>query len=267
MQTVTATNADPQHESMQAIDARLRNTFAVLNKIAQGVVDGHIRAAIVSGAAGCGKTYALESCLNRGQSHGLINYQSVRGSMSAINLYKQLYDCSAEGNVLLIDDCDRIFLDIDALNILKAALDTNKTRRVHWNKESRVLDGEGVPRSFEFNGAVLFVTNIDFTAEIEAEKVMTPHYKALMSRSMYVDLGIHSKREILVRIGQVVFSESFLRENTISREQAKELMKWLTENLPRVRTLSIRTVLQLANLAKTDTDWRNMAKVTVLKAR
>lgn len=267
MQTITATGTDLQHESMQDIDARLRNTFTVLGKIAQGVVAGHIRAAIVSGAAGCGKTYTLERCLSRGESDGLIHYQSVRGSMSAINLYKQLYECSTEGNVLLIDDCDRIFLDIDALNILKAALDTSKTRRVHWNKESRVLDGEGVPRSFEFNGAVVFVTNIDFTAEIEADKVMTPHYKALMSRCMYVDLGIHSKREVLVRIGQVVFSDSFLRDNSVTREQAKELMKWLTENLGRVRVLSIRTILQLANLVKTDSDWRDMAKVTMLKSR
>lgn len=267
MQTITATGTDPQHESMQEINTRLRNTFAVLEKIGRGIVSGNIRAAIVSGAAGCGKTYTLERCLSRGQSDGLIHYQSVRGSMSAINLYKQLYECSAERNVLLIDDCDRIFLDIDALNILKAALDTSKTRRVHWNKESRVLDSEDVPRNFEFNGAVVFVTNIDFTAEIDAEKVMTPHYKALMSRCMYVDLGIHSKREVLVRIGQVVFSDSFLQDNDITREQSKEMMKWLTENMARVRVLSIRTILQLSTLVKTDPNWRDMARVVMLKPR
>lgn len=267
MQTITATSPDNMQESMQDIDLRLRNTFKVLEKVAQGIVSGNIRAAIVSGAAGCGKTYTLERCLTRAESSGLINYQSVRGSMSAIGLYKQLYECSTERNVLMIDDCDSIFADIDALNLLKASLDTGRSRRVHWNKESRVLDDEGVPRSFEFNGAVVFITNIDFCREVDAEKKMTPHYKALMSRTMYVDLGIHSKREVLVRIGQVVFSESFMREVEITREQAKSMLKWLTANHQRVRTLSIRTVLQLASLIKTDEDWESMANAVMLRTR
>jgi hypothetical protein len=267
MQTITATGADPVGETMQEIDQRLRNTFTVLEKVANGIVQGNIRAAIVSGAAGCGKTYTLERCLARGESHGLINLNTVRGSMSAIGLYKQLYECSNERGVLMLDDCDSIFGDLDALNLLKASLDTGKSRRVHWNKESRVLDEEGVPRSFEFNGAMVFITNIDFTAEIEAEKKMTPHYKALMSRTMYVDLGIHSKREILVRIGQVVFSPTFLKDNEIKKEQAQEMMAWLTQNLTRVRTLSIRTILQLTSLVKTDPDWRSMAQAIMLKTR
>ena len=254
-------------EPMGQIDERIKNTFSVLNKVAQGIIEGYIKASIVSGAAGCGKTYTLEKALARAESDGLIHYQSVKGAMSAIGLYRQLFECSEEGNVLVIDDCDTIFSDLDALNLLKAALDTGKTRKVHWNKESRILDEEGVPRSFEFNGAVVFITNIDFTAEIEQEKKMSPHYKALLSRTMYVDLGIHSKREILVRIGQVVFSKDFLRDNDLGKEQARDMMVWLTNNLSRVRTLSIRTILQLVSLVKTDDDWKAMAHTIMLKPR
>ena len=283
------TAGEERRESFPQIHKRIMHTFGVLNKVAQGVIGGHIRASVVSGAAGCGKTYTMEKALKRAQSDGLIAYESVRGSMSAIGLYRELWRASGEyrpmggsgeedeesgedtnygdgkHHVLLIDDCDSIFADLDALNLLKAALDTTKTRRVHWNKESRVLDEEGVPRNFEFNGAVVFITNIDFQSEIDADKKMSPHYAALMSRCMYVDLGIHTKREIFVRISQVVFSKEFLKESGLKTEQAKEMMEWLRLHVDRVRTLSIRTILQLASLVKTDPDWQAMAEVIMLK--
>ena len=74
-----------------------------------------------------------------------------------------------------------------------------------------------------------------------------------------------SKREVLVRIGQVVYSERFLDSNRISRKQAESMMVWLFANVNRVRVLSIRTVLQLADLVKVDPNWQEMADALVLK--
>lgn len=252
-------------ESMDAIDARIKHTFRVLDKVASGIINRHIKSAIISGAPGCGKTYSLEKALAAAASRGEIRYETVKGSMSSIGLYRCLWECSGEDCVLVIDDCDSIFSDIDALNLLKAALDTGKNRRVHWNKESRVLSDEDIPRSFEFQGAVVFITNVDFAREIEREVKMSPHYDALLSRSLYLDMGIHSKREVLVRIAQVIYSENFIRENGVSKEAAREMMGWLTTNLARVRVLSIRTILQLVQLVKTDGDWRDMAEAIILR--
>lgn len=264
---MTAIETGVALESYAAIGARLTTTFSVLEKVAQGVIQTHIRAAIVSGAAGCGKTYTLERALVKAESDGLIKYESVKGAMSPIGLYRKLYECCDEGSILVLDDCDTIFGDMDALNLLKAALDTTKSRKVHWNKESRILADEGIPNSFEFNGGVLFITNIDFATEIEQEKKMSPHYKALMSRCLYVDIGIHTKREILVRIGQVVFGQEFLRANELEKEEAQEMMKWITVNVGRIRVLSIRTILQLVSLVKTDDEWQPMAETLMLKKR
>jgi hypothetical protein len=252
-------------ESMADIDARIKHTFSVLSKVANGVINRHIKSAIISGAPGCGKTYLLEAALSAAAREEKIRYESVKGSMSAIGLFRSLWECSGEDCVLVIDDCDSIFGDIDALNLLKAALDTGKSRKVHWNKESRVLNEEGIPRNFEFKGAVVFITNIDFANEIERETKMSPHYDALLSRSLYLDLGIHNKREVLVRIGQVIYSDTFLRENGVTKDAAKEMMAWLTANLARVRVLSIRTILQLVQLVKTDGDWKDMAEAIVLR--
>jgi hypothetical protein len=250
-------------ETVQEIDARIRDTFEVLEQVSQGVISGYVRSVIVSGAAGCGKTYTLENALSKAEEQGIIRYQSVRGACSAIGLYRLLYDSSEPGQVLVIDDCDSVFGDLDSLNLLKSALDSSKVRRIHWNKESRILEGEGVPRSFEFEGSVAFITNIDFSSEISAEKKLSPHYNALLSRCLYLDLGIHTKQEILVRIGQVVLGEKFLDENAISHSQAGKMMDWLHNNIHRVRTLSIRTVLQLASLVKIRSDWETMARVVM----
>lgn len=255
------------NESYTSIGERINRTFTMLEKVAGGIVEGNIPAVIISGAAGCGKTYTLEHALNTAQEQELITYTTIRGAMSPIGLYRQLFEASEPGNVLVIDDCDSIFADIDSLNLLKAALDTSKVRKVHWNKESRVLDNEGIPRHFDFNGSVVFITNIDFQTEIERDVRMTPHFKALMSRCLYVDLGIHSKREILVRISQVMFGDRFLSSNNLSRPQAEEMLAWITRNVDRVRTLSIRTVLQLASLVKTTRDWQSMADAIMVKPR
>lgn len=265
MQDVLTPSHRTTSETPKDIDLRIRKSFGILDRVAQGVIQRHIRALIVSGASGCGKTYTFEKALTKAQDNGLVTFSAVSGSMSGIGLYKKLYECSEEGNVLMIDDCDKIFEELDALNILKASLDTGKTRWVHWNKESRVLGEEDIPRSFQFNGSVVFITNIDFTREIEADRKMTPHYKALMSRSLFFDLGIRTKLEILVRIGQVIFSNEFLEENELTRDQAKEMVAWLTTNLDRVLLLSIRTVKHLASLVKTHPDWRDMAASLLLK--
>ena len=82
--------------------------------------------------------------------------------MSAIGLYKKLYEHSHKGHVVCFDDCDAILYDDLALNLLKAALDTGKKRTLCWNTESRTLMAEGMPNSFEFNGGVVFITNIKF---------------------------------------------------------------------------------------------------------
>ena len=251
-------------ETFEQIDARIRRVFTVLSKVSHGVVLGHIKAAIVSGAPGCGKSHSLEQALTAAEGTGTIRYTSMKGACSAIGLYKMLFECSEPGSVLLIDDCDDVFSDESSLNLLKACLDTGKTRRVHWNKESKALENEGVPRNFEFNGAVIFITNIDFAHEISKQNKMAPHYNALLSRSLYVDLRIHSKMEILVRVQQVVFENEFLHDNDINRKQAQEMVDWLTSNVNHLRCLSIRTVIQMAAFIKTDRDWRVMAEALLL---
>lgn len=252
-------------ETDEEIMGRIEKTFSVLNRVGQGVVNGDVRSLIVSGAPGCGKTHTLEDILNRGERMGKIKLSSVKGTMSAIGLYQMLYDNRMSNSVILIDDCDKIFEDIDALNILKAALDTSDIRTLHWNKESRVLADADVPRSFDFRGSVVFITNVNLQGQIEAGGKMAPHYDALVSRSMFVDLGIHSIREIMCRIRQVVFSDEYMANQGVVGDQVQNVCSWLESHTKRLQRLSIRTVSQLLVMHKLHDEWEEIAEVTLLK--
>jgi hypothetical protein len=255
-------------ETLGTISDRITRTFAVLERVGNSVVDGTVRSVIISGATGCGKTHTLERILAEAQSQERIRWHTIRGTISGIALYQELHEYRHQRSVLMLDDCDAIFSDLEAVNLLKAALDTRRVRTVHWNKESRVLMDAGIERSFDFDGAVVFITNTDFTRAIEENRKMTPHYQALLSRCMYLDVGIHNRREILVRIGQVVFSREFLEEHQITRRDAETMLKWITTHLSSIRVLSIRTMVSLAQLMRSSgSDWENMAEAMLLTRR
>ena len=130
---------------------------------------GDVKAMIVSGPPGVGKSHGVEKVLGKHDliadiagDNSLRKYEVVKGAMSAIGLYCKLFNYADKENVLVFDDCDSVFSDELSLNILKAALDSKKSRRICWNTDSFKLRNEGVPDSFEFKGSAIFITNIKF---------------------------------------------------------------------------------------------------------
>ena len=226
-------------ETDAEIIERLRERFDILDDMTRAVKKGAVRAMIVSGAPGVGKSFGVEKVLgkhdmmaNIAGDEKLKKYEIVKGAMSAIGLYSKLYEFSAEKNILVFDDCDSVLLDDLSLNILKAALDTSKKRTIHWNTDSRLLRSEGVPNSFEFKGGAIFITNINF-ANIKSKKLQD-HLMALESRCHYIDLTIHTEREKMLRIRQIV-ADGMLAEYEFTAEQEAELIAFVDENKKRLR--------------------------------
>jgi hypothetical protein len=183
--------------------------------------------------------------------------------MSAIGLYAKLYQYADKDNVIVFDDCDSVLLDDLSLNILKAALDSKKTRRIHWNTDSYKLRNEGIPDSFEFKGSAIFITNIKFD-NVKSKK-LRDHLEALESRCHYIDLTIDSERDKMLRIKQIV-GDGMLDEYQISQEKKDDIVDFIDINKKRLRELSLRTVLKVADLAKAFPDrWEAMAENTVMK--
>ena len=255
-------------ETDEEVIERMRKRFAILDDMTKATKRGDVRAMIVSGPPGVGKSYGVETVLDRyGTVSTLGNtapkYEVCKGAMSPIGLYCKLYKLSAKDNVIVFDDCDSILLDDLSLNILKAALDSKKTRRICWNTDSHMLRREGVPDTFEFAGSVIFITNIKFD-NVKSKK-LRDHLEALESRCHYIDLTIDTLREKLLRIQQIV-KDGMLNNYALPTDTQQEVVQYIWDNKRRLREISLRTVLKIADLAKAFPDtWKDMAGSTVLK--
>jgi hypothetical protein len=256
------------HETDEEIIERTRLRFEILKDMTKAVKSGDVRAMIVTGPPGVGKSFGVEEVLSKDDLFNALGerkprYEIVKGAMSAIGLYKKLYEFSDSKNILVFDDCDSILLDDIALNILKAALDSSKKRTISWNTDSRVLRSEGIPDRFEFKGGAIFITNLKF--ENVRSKKLQDHLSALESRCHYIDLRMDTDREKVLRIKQIV-KDGMLNDYDLEDVAKDEIVDFVETNRARMRELSLRTVLKVADLRKSfPTNWQNMATVTVMK--
>ena len=250
---------------------RLRTRFQILDDMTRAVKKGDVRAMIVTGPPGVGKSFGVEKVLSKhdvfadvAQNSKLKKYEVVKGAMSAIGLYKKLYEYSDKKCILVFDDCDSVLLDDLSLNILKAALDSSKKRTIHWNTDSRLLRSEGVPNSFEFHGGAIFITNIKFD-NVKSKK-LRDHLEALESRCHYLDLTIDTDREKILRIKQVITECGMLDDYEFDTVEKQVLIDFIDDNKKKLRELSLRTVLKVADLKKSmPTNWRAVAEVTCMR--
>ena len=256
------------HETDDEIIERTRVRFEILKDMTKAVKNGDVRAMIVTGPPGVGKSFGVEEVLSKDDLFNTLGerkpkYEIVKGAMSAIGLYTKLYKYSDAKNILVFDDCDSILLDDIALNILKAALDSSKKRTISWNTDSRLLRSEGVPDRFEFKGGAIFITNLKF--ENVRSKKLQEHLAALESRCHYIDLRMDTDREKVLRIKQIV-KDGMLDSYELEDIAKDEVVSFIDDNRATMRELSLRTVLKVADLRKSfPSNWQNMAKVTVMK--
>jgi hypothetical protein len=254
------------NETDAEVLARLMERFMMLTEMTKAVKRGDVRALIVSGPPGVGKSHGIEEVLKRHdlvQSlTGAVKYETVKGAVSPLGLYCKLYQLASKDNVIVFDDCDTIFTDETSLNLLKAALDSKETRTLHWNSDSNKLRAESIPSSFEFQGSAIFVTNVKFN---KVRGRLREHIIALESRCHYIDLTIDTDREKMLLIKQIVSEGEMLRSHKLSDEVVADIVEFVDLNKSRLRELSLRSVLKIADLAKAfPTMWEAMAENTVM---
>ena len=264
---VSVTPTENNETDEQAIE-RIAARFSILDEMAEAVSSSKVRAMIVSGPPGIGKSYGVERALEKKSMFDDIagskrKFEVVKGAMSAIGLYKKLYEHSGKGHVVCFDDCDAILYDDLALNLLKAALDTGKKRTLHWNTESRALMAEGMPNSFEFFGGVIFITNIKFD-NVKSKKLQD-HLQALQSRCHYLDLTIDSMRDRMLRIRQIV-GTGMLEKYAMGKQEEDRLVQFIFDNKHKLREISLRMVLKIADLWKMAPDrYQHLAEQTCMR--
>jgi len=253
-----------KRETDAQIEARLADRFDILDILTEGTIVGNSRALIVSGAPGVGKSFGVEKMLRQYDPSGE-TYTIVKGYTRPTGLVKLLYQYRHAGNIIVFDDADSVFQDDIGLNILKCVADTTDRRTVSWLSEGKLVDettAEIIPRSFDFEGGIIFLSNLNFEYMIDKGSRIAPHLEAMMSRAFYLDLSMRSKRDSLIRIRQVIKAGMLADLPPASRD---DVVGFIEANFERMRELSLRSAVKLAALRKTSAQWSKIASITMLR--
>jgi len=253
------------------IAAELRETFNILEEMTKAVASNIVKGLVVSGPAGVGKSHTVESTLVKtlglmaAFKNGMPQFEFITGGISAPILYTKLWSYREEGQVLVFDDCDSALYDEESLNILKAALDSKKVRKICWNKDSRILENRDIPNSFEYKGGIIFITNLDFN-NLRSPRISN-HLEAIVSRCHYMQLGMNTIREKLIHIKDVIERNDMFHGYGFEESEKNEVVKYVELNAAKMREMSLRTVLKVADLRKAMPErWEKFANKNVLKS-
>lgn len=265
--------AEPEVAVTQTDDERMAEIaerFEILTDMTKAAISGDIRAMIVSGPPGVGKSFSVErevekACLFDQVAGKRLRADVVKGSATPIGLYQTLYKYSDPNCVIVFDDCDSILVDDVSLNLLKGALDSGKKRKISWLSESSTLRREGIPDSFEFKGSVIFITNLKFDA-MKSQK-LKDHLDALQSRCHYLDLTLDTMRDKILRIRQIAKSGELFEDMDIDEAGQDDIIDFMDANKNRLREMSLRMAVKIAQLYKSfPLRWKSMAATTCMKS-
>lgn len=268
--TVAFVAPQAESETEEQIMTRIRERFDILHEMTKACVNGDIRAMIVSGPPGVGKSFGVEQEIEKATlfdklAGKRLRAEVVKGSATPIGLYQTLYKYSDSNCVLVFDDCDSILLDDVALNLLKGALDSGKKRTISWLSESSALRREGIPDRFEFKGSVIFITNLKFDA-MKSQK-LRDHLDALQSRCHYLDLTLDTMRDKVLRIKQIAKDGVLFADYDFEPCVQDEIVEFMETNQNRLREMSLRMALKIADLRKSfEGNWKRMAETTCMKS-
>jgi len=160
----------------------INQRFEFLDKFTNMVLDGDTASVIVTGEGGLGKTHTVMNALKEKGFEEGTDFAVIKGYATPKALYGTLFENN--GKVIVFDDCDSVLKDPTAINILKGALDSYSKRTISWLQKGFVPDE--YPPSFEFNGHVIFISNID-SSKLDG---------AIKSRSITIDLSMTIKDRV-----------------------------------------------------------------------
>lgn len=245
-----ATKSRYENDDYSDLQKRYGNVETYIKQIA----NGKIHNLIVNGPPGVGKTYSVENYLNK-YSQG--KYKVVKGHMTPLSLYGNLYFHREANSVLVLDDIDSVFKKVEGVNILKAAIDTSPVRKISW-ESTTPLKGTEIPDSFQFNGSVILISNIGFDGHTKSN--LSAHLDALKDRSYKIVVADNSKESCFKQVCFMVTKNNLLKDFKLSKEQEFALLEYIETNLEKLDKVSLRTAVKLAQLvAINPDDWQSMA--------
>ena len=209
--------------------------FGNLERLTKMVGRGIQPSLVITGMAGVGKTHLVKETLKGMGLTESKDFVHFKGRATAAGLFITLYQNSDK--IIVLDDCDSVFKDDDAVNILKAALDSYDTRKISYISSKPLKDeyGDPIPPHFEFTGRIIFISNIHQSKLDEA----------IRSRSFVSDITMNTT-QMFTRMEQLM--EGMERSIPLAaKQQALEIMKRLDSKFAGI-DVNLRSFIKAARI-------------------
>ena len=209
--------------------------FTNIERLTKMVGRGIQPSLVITGGAGMGKTHLVKNTLEGMGLRESYDFVHFKGRATAAGLFITLYENSDK--IIVLDDCDSVFRDDDAVNILKGALDSYDTRKISYITTKSLKDefGGEVPRHFEFTGRIIFISNISQSKLDEA----------IRSRSFVADVDLTTD-QMFARMEQLM-TKMESRIPLAAKEQALALMKELDKEFDGLE-INLRSFIKAARI-------------------
>lgn len=267
--TVTATvdnDVDAYQEMFEEEErATPEERFDDMRYYINNVIAGIRPLALLCGAPGVGKTFRVKqniktaaSRIHSGPMEQNVDWLLLKGSCTPTALYKSMHDYKNPGQLIVFDDCDSVFKDQEAINLLKAAYDSDDERWVSWNTAAPIPMPQELaeqcddavwnelknrweyPKQFLYEGGGIIITNF------RAGQIDT----AIRNRALICDLDFTTDEIIdLIRgLSPKIMPDVLTPE---AKEQALDFLKELADKKAPVE-LSIRSFTLCAGIFGSD---------------
>jgi len=228
---------EPQKLSFMSVKQQQdpQEMFNNIERLTKMVGRGIQPSLVITGGAGMGKTHLVKNTLEGMGLRESYDFVHFKGRATAAGLFITLYENSDK--IIVLDDCDSVFRDDDAVNILKGALDSYDTRKISYITTKALKDefGSEVPRHFEFSGRIIFISNISQSKLDEA----------IRSRSFVADVDLTTE-QMFARMEQLM-AKMESKIPMAAKQQALEYMKELDKEFDGIE-INLRSFIKAARI-------------------
>jgi len=236
-----------------AAEPDLRKFYGNLRNYVRMVTQGYSNLLMLDAKGGLGKSHNVRETLSAERSDDMWVHR--KGFTTPIELFKTLWMARREGTVLFLDDMSGITNNSKAIDMLKAATDTEGDENwVEYSTSQEIdhplVDGASLPNQFCFRGNIIMSFN---------DTPDNRHFDALRDRGTYYNLSF-TYQERLELIKEIAKIKDF---SGLTVSQQRDTAKWVESVTDASFEVTIRTLEEVCKMrefaqANPDANWEKM---------
>jgi len=233
--------------------ADLDRFYGNLRNYVKMVTGGYSNLLMLDARGGLGKTHNVRTTLSE-EVHD-DHWLHQNGYTTPIELYKTLWKARHETAVLFLDDMSGVTRSTKAIDMLKAATDTQGDENVIEYRTSQDIDhpyieGETLPNTFTFRGSIIMSFN---------DTPDNRHFDALRDRGTYYNFTL-SYQERLDLIDEIAKLSDFSDLSVKEQIETAEWVRTATDPSFEVTVRTFEEVCQMRTFGnETGANWEQMA--------